>query len=67
MANEVMANLGLLNWRRFTVDEYYRMAEAGILHHEERLELIEGLILRIDRASPRHAGHVMLTHARLHG
>ena len=28
--------------RRFTVDEYYRMAEAGILPEEENVELLDG-------------------------
>ena len=28
--------------RRFTVDEYYRMAEAGILLKEENVELLDG-------------------------
>ena len=27
---------------RFTVDEYYRMAEAGILPEEENVELLDG-------------------------
>ena len=28
--------------RKFTVAEYYRMGEAGILKHDERVELVEG-------------------------
>ena len=31
--------------RRFTVAEYYAMAEAGILKEEERVELIDGVIV----------------------
>ena len=31
--------------RKFTVAEYYRMGEAGILGPDERVELIEGEIV----------------------
>ncbi|MDN5362881.1 MAG: hypothetical protein PWP70_1928, partial [Moorella sp. (in: firmicutes)] len=31
--------------RRFTVDEYYQMARAGILGEDDRVELIEGEII----------------------
>ena len=31
--------------RRFTVEEYFTMAEAGILHQDERVELIDGEII----------------------
>jgi hypothetical protein len=32
--------------RRFTVEEYYRMAQAGILSEDDRVELIDALIQR---------------------
>lgn len=31
--------------RKFNVEEYYRMAEAGILHEDSNVELIEGEIM----------------------
>jgi hypothetical protein len=31
--------------RRFTCDEYYRMTKAGILGEDERIELIDGVIV----------------------
>ena len=44
--------------RRFTVDEYYRMAEAGILNEDDRVELIEGEILQLCAIGSRHAAGV---------
>ena len=33
--------------RRFTVHEYHRMAEAGILHEDDRVELIDGELIEM--------------------
>lgn len=44
--------------RYFNVDEYYRMAEVGILSEEDRFELIEGEIVQVSPIGPRHAARV---------
>ena len=44
--------------RKFTVEEYFRMVEAGILLEDERVELIEGEILLMPPISPGHIGGV---------
>ena len=41
--------------RRWTVDEYYRMAEVGLLGPDERTELIDGEVLRMSPQNSRHA------------
>lgn len=50
--------MALLSRRRFTVDEYYRMGEAGILAEDDRVELIEGEIIEMPPIGPLHAGNV---------
>ena len=42
--------------RKFTVDEYFRMVEAGILQAKEKVELIEGEILHMPPMGPIHIG-----------
>jgi Uma2 family endonuclease len=40
--------------RLFTVDEYYKMAEVGILRPDERVQLIEGTIVQMPPGGPDH-------------
>jgi Uma2 family endonuclease len=44
--------------RRFTVDEYHRMAGAGILTEDDRVELIDGEIVEMTAIGSRHAACV---------
>ena len=51
--------------RKFTVAEYYRMAEAGILQPDERVELIEGEIIVMPPIGPGQAWDVALSNSTL--
>jgi Uma2 family endonuclease len=44
--------------RLFTVDEYHRMAEAGVFRPDERVELIDGEIVEMSPIGRRHANCV---------
>lgn len=44
--------------RSFTVDEYHRMGEAGILREDDRVELIEGELITMTPIGSRHAACV---------
>jgi Uma2 family endonuclease len=39
---------------RFTVHDYHRMGEAGILHEDDRVELIEGDLVEMAAIGTRH-------------
>ena len=44
--------------RRFTVTEYYQLAQAGILTEDDRVELIDGEIIEMTPIGDRHAASV---------
>jgi Uma2 family endonuclease len=44
--------------RQFTVDDYYRMLDAGILSEDDRVELIDGEIREMSAIDAVHAGTV---------
>ena len=44
--------------RRFTVAEYHRMGEAGILREDDHVELIDGEIVEITPIGSRHVACV---------
>lgn len=44
--------------RWFNVDEYYRMTDAGILSPDDRVELIEGEVIRMSPIGKLHASCV---------
>lgn len=54
-----MSDLVTMGRRRFTVDEYDRMAETGILSPGERVELVHGVVRSM---SPKNRAHVITTH-----
>jgi Uma2 family endonuclease len=52
--------------KRFTVDEYYAMARAGVFREDERVELVEGEVLPMPPIGSRHGAAVdALTHSLL--
>jgi Uma2 family endonuclease len=53
--------------RRFTIEEYARMVQTGILTRDERVELIDGEIVEMSPIGNPHAAFVAnLTHLLVH-
>jgi Uma2 family endonuclease len=44
--------------RRFTIHEYHRMGDAGVLTENERVELLDGEVVEMSPIGPPHAGTV---------
>lgn len=55
---ESFGDLAELRPRRFRVDEYYRMVELGLIREDERVELLEGVIVRM---TPQDRPHARIT------
>src|SRR3954468_19257174 len=52
---------------RFSVAQYHRMIEAGVLKEGEPAELVEGRVIRRVTRNPPHASTVCVMHRRLAG
>lgn len=48
--------------RLLTVEEYYRLAETGILSPDDRVELLDGEVVRMSPMKSRHAGGINRVH-----
>jgi Uma2 family endonuclease len=48
----------LLERWKFTVDEFQRMGEVGLLKEDDRVELIDGELIRMNPIGSGHGGHV---------
>ena len=51
--------------RRFSVEEYHRMGEVGILSEYEKVELIDGRVLKMSPIGSQHAAYVSLLNRKL--
>jgi len=64
-AKETPTLLNGLPVRRFSVEEYHRIVEAGILDEDERVELIDGRILKMSPIGSQHAAYVSFLNRKL--
>jgi Uma2 family endonuclease len=57
----------MASFRKFTVDEYDRLIEQGILTEDDRVELLEGYVVLKMPGNPPHDSSVTATHTLLSG
>lgn len=55
----VMPSVVPLHRGPFTVGDYHRMAETGVLRPDARVELLDGLVVQMTPIGPRHASYVL--------
>ena len=65
MVTALSGETGRLQARRFTVEEYHRMAAAGVFAPGERLELLDGVVVSMTPIGSRHASCVARLTRRL--
>lgn len=58
MANARITTRMDVRERLFTADEYHRLAEVGILHEDDRVELLDGVIVEMSPIGVSHASCV---------
>ncbi len=66
LADQILPNAGI-SIRRFSVQEYHRLAEVGILGEHDRVELLEGFISPKMVHSPIHDATVSIVDFLLRG
>jgi len=50
---------------RYTVERYFELVEKGVLHPDDRVELLEGVIVAMSPQNPRHASATRRTYNAL--
>ena len=43
-----------VSFRKFTIEEYHKLGNAGVLHPNDRVELIDGLLVQMAPIGPEH-------------
>ncbi len=60
-----MSAFSSLPVRRLSVDEVSRMVQVGVLREDERVELLDGVLVSMSPQGPEHASRVAIVAARL--